>query len=946
MLARREAELIKEGEKGKDTKFMNQLLAETFFDRTIEGIKGIRRRLSHKNRVAQYLADMTASPPSSESDDYYSTEEAPVDQGPDTLEPFRRYISELSPLTTEEFNGAKLQTICDNIGSLKSEDLLMRLELYLRETFPPSRKERKGAKDLAPPKNKREARRAEYAKVQDLWRKDRTRCWKTVEADQLEQNTALPEEVMVPYWKTIMTRNTGLAPRLSRQAVVMDELWRPVSALEIRRAYPERNTAPGPDGMTARMLRSIPLPVLVRIFNIILVCGALPRCLTESRTTLIPKKKGATEPGDFRPITISPVLVRTLHKVLANRLKIIPLDERQRAFREVNGCSDNIFLLDMALRYHRLKHKQMFLTSIDIAKAYDSVTFEALEEVLHAKGLPTPMVDYIMRVYESSTTRLEHGMWRSAPIHPSCGVKQGDPMSCILFNCVIDIMLARIPDDVGVNIDSLHVNIMAFADDMIFMAETQKGMQDLLDVAADYLYTAGLEPNANKCASIAVRTIPKEKKVAIDPKITFQIRGRAIPTLRRSSEWVYLGVPFTPEGRVLNNIRSTLDTKLAKLTKAPLKPQQRLWILRNSVIPSMLYLLTTGAIHIGTLRAMDKNIRQAVRRWLNLPPDCVNAYFHADVSDGGLGIPSLRWIAPLQRGRRLEELKTSSYIYGTTADSFLLKELEVVKRRLTEGSTTYNNSRQIGARWASLLFKSADGKGLRESNRVKHQHNWVKEGTRFLSGRDYLNSIKLRINALPTRSRTTRGRRRDRLCRAGCGTPETLNHILQQCHRTHGMRVRRHDQIIKYVARGLANRNFRVEVEEARTADSGHRKPDIVASRDGHCLVLDAQVVSEQSNLDDANARKIAKYEQDNELIAGILASHDASTIQVLGITLNCRGVWSGKASDSLTSAGVLRSQDMKILSSRVIIGSLAEWWQFDRSTSARPGRVQRTGVG
>ena len=125
--------------------------------------------------------------------------------------------------------------------------------------------------------------------------------------------------------------------------------------------------------------------------------------MTESRTTLIPKKKNAADPGDYRPITISPVLVRTLHKAIANRLKVIKLDERQRAFRDVDGCSDNIYLLDLALRYHRQKHKQLYLTSIDIAKVYDWITFEALEEVMYAKGFPPPLVDYIMEVHESST---------------------------------------------------------------------------------------------------------------------------------------------------------------------------------------------------------------------------------------------------------------------------------------------------------------------------------------------------------------------------------------------------------------------------------------------------------------------------------------------------------------------------------------------------------------
>lgn len=75
---------------------------------------------------------------------------------------------------------------------------------------------------------------------------------------------------------------------------------------------------------------------------------------------LIPKKSNAKEPGDFRPITVSSAIIRTLHKIFALRLrKSVALDERQRAFRPTDGCSDNIFLLDLALRYHFQKHKSL-----------------------------------------------------------------------------------------------------------------------------------------------------------------------------------------------------------------------------------------------------------------------------------------------------------------------------------------------------------------------------------------------------------------------------------------------------------------------------------------------------------------------------------------------------------------------------------------------------------
>ena len=60
---------------------------------------------------------------------------------------------------------------------------------------------------------------------------------------------------------------------------------------------------------------------------------------------------------------------------------------------------------------------------------------------------------------------------------------------------------------------------------------------------------------------------------------------------------------------------------------------------------------------IGALKSVDITVRKSVRRWLNLLHDVPNAYFHAPVAEGGLGIPSLRWIAPLFRKNRLTTIR-------------------------------------------------------------------------------------------------------------------------------------------------------------------------------------------------------------------------------------------------------------------------------------------------
>ena len=407
-----------------------------------------------------------------------------------------------------------------------------------------------------------------------MWKKGPSRCVQRILSDQLELEEGVPQEIMEPFWKAIFSVNTGLAPTLKKETPDMDRLWYPIKAAEIRSAFPTMSTAAGPDRVTAKTLRETNISVLEIIFNLFLYSNGVPEYLYESRTILLPKKKGAREPENFRPITVSSVILRTFRKVLANRLKAVSLDKRQRGFISTEGGTDNTVLLDLILRFHRERFKSMFMASLDMRKAFDSVTFETIEEVLESKGIPEPMIDYILKMYNVSTTVLQHAGWKSARIHPRCGVKQGDPLSSYIFNFVIDELLKRIPPEIGVDIDGTKVNVLAFADDLVLVASTEVGLQKLIDTTADFLYTCGLEANAGKCVTIAMRNVPKQKKTVIDQKCSFNIRGTKMYALKRSDDWKYLGLHFTPEGRAIVEVRGQLDHKIGLITKAPLKPQQ------------------------------------------------------------------------------------------------------------------------------------------------------------------------------------------------------------------------------------------------------------------------------------------------------------------------------------------------------------------------------------
>lgn len=950
LLARQEARLVLQG-----SKFLNQDLLPSFPGRTLESIKGQRRKAQHKALVIELIEEMRPQfALGQQSDKRDSDPSAPslspsISSPPDpcasdlTSDKVRsatiESIEALARCESTKFNLDRLEVICQSLRLWNLDRIYEEISLYLLDTFPiktPSRKinlESGGSGPIP----RRKARRAEYSRVQNLWKKNRSNCLRGLLKDKRTASVP-PEDIMIPFWERIMTRPNTATPgiKVDRRSTLTD-LWSSVVPREIKDAFPPMGSSPGPDGFSAKDIRAIPLGILARIFNIFILCGRLPQHLLKSKTTLIPKKEGASDPGQFRPITVSSIFVRTFHKILANRMsRTMKLDSRQKAFRPVDGCSENIFLMDFVLRYCRQNFKPLFMASLDVAKAFDSVTHNTILDTLRSAGVPTPMIEYLAGTYERSVTRLCCSDWQSHDIHPTCGVKQGDPLSPMIFNLVVDRLFGQLPPEVGLKLGGVSLNAMGFADDLVLIATTSRGLQLMLDITANYLQQCGLSVNASKCFTVALRNVPKEKKSVVDAKRVFRCLGRPIPALKRADEWKYLGVPFTPEGRLMGRPLDKLKEDLSVVAAAPLKPQQRLYALRTVILPSLYHQLVLGRTNVSLLNKLDTVMRSSVRKWLALPHDVPSAYFHADVKDGGLSLPSLRWIIPLQRFHRLRRLRAVEDAEVPQAmKDFVQLEVRRMEQRLTDHGQAITTMTQYKKRQAKLLYKSNDGRPLERSRDVICQHRWITDGNLFLSGRDFVNMNKLRINAIPLRSRMARGRVQDRHCRAGCNDAETLHHVLQICHRTHAARIKRHDACVDYLVRHLSEK-FTVIKEPKYTTSVGILKPDLLIRWDTSAAVVDAQVVGERAVLEHAHQAKIDKYKI---LENAIKAKSSVDRVEFTSLTLSSRGLWSKSSLEHLIKLGLLKTKDAKTLSTRVLIGGLHAINIFNRTTAVLPRR-------
>ncbi|KAK8767523.1 hypothetical protein V5799_005693 [Amblyomma americanum] len=157
---------------------------------------------------------------------------------------------------------------------------------------------------------------------------------------------------------------------------------------------------------------------------------------------------------------------------------------------------------------------------------------------------------------------------------------------------------------------------------------------------------------------------------------------------------------------------------------------------------------------------------------------------------------------------------------------------------------------------------------------------WSIEGTSLLSGKEFVNVMKLRFNALPCLSRTKRCRDVVKQCRAGCLEDEVLGHVLQRCKRTNHARLRRHDVMVHYLARSLKEKDWNVREVPVFFTSFGRQIPDLVLKREGQAVILDVQVVGQRVDLEDAHAAKRAKY--NNQDLHAQIADHPVIVMTAL----------------------------------------------------------------
>ena len=102
-------------------------------------------------------------------------------------------------------------------------------------------------------------------------------------------------------------------------------------------------------------------------------------------------------PSEFRPICVSSVFLRAIHKVIANRLQpLVELSEFQLAFQRRDGLFEATSTLHTLLRNKIQYVKPLSPACLDLSRAFDTVSISSILRAAFKSGLP-PLCSAIYR---------------------------------------------------------------------------------------------------------------------------------------------------------------------------------------------------------------------------------------------------------------------------------------------------------------------------------------------------------------------------------------------------------------------------------------------------------------------------------------------------------------------------------------------------------------------
>lgn len=361
----------------------------------------------------------------------------------------------------------------------------------------------------------------------------------------------------------------------------------------------EGNKSPGPEGFNMGFfktcwpfLKQDLMDCVKEFFDFVI----LPKAVTTSFLTLVPKVNNPSNLDDFRPICFIGSLYRILEKFLALRLKKVIgklVSKCQMAFVPGRNMLDGVEVVNEFLDLAKRNKMGCMMVKVNFEKAYDCLSWEYLRLLLRIMGFGSKWMSWMEALVSNSSLSILINGSPTRYFIVSRGLRQGDSLSLFLFLLVAEgltammVKASNLGDFVGFNLGPhLHVEILQFEDDTLLIGDgSRNNLWSIKAILRGFELVSGLRVNLSKSRFVGFN---------IEDDLV-QAASTFLNCLVGSSKFSFLGIPVGVNHRqqeVWNPILSRLRRRLDSWSLKHLFIGRRV-VLLNSVLSSIpLYLFS------------------------------------------------------------------------------------------------------------------------------------------------------------------------------------------------------------------------------------------------------------------------------------------------------------------------------------------------------------------
>lgn len=627
------------------------------------------------------------------------------------------------------------------------------------------------------------------------------------------------------------------------------------------------------------------------------------------------------------------------------------------------------FVLQGRLDDARTGGGELCVGFLDYANAFGSVAHQALFDAVRGAGAGEAFTAIVEDLYRANTTCVVAAEGITEPINIGAGLRQGCPLSGLLFNMVVDPIIRAVQGG-----DRQH-NILAYADDLTLPAGDPATLQRRLNVVTALSAQLGLRLKPAKC-----RTLHLSGRYPVGTRpTTFTIGSDLVPALADYEGHQFLGRPVG--FRVLPD-QTTVDEAIhlgRKLLSSVLTPWQRLDAIKSFLYPALNFAMRVGLASKGEWHRVDEELRPLIKKTLDMPARASNEYVYGSALAGTAGIPiaaelsdicrvdgafKLLTSADLEvRERAREELgrvvsrrlrrpaeteDEEAYLSGDTEGDFrqtatqlqsVWTQARKASRRLSVAWELFDQVARITCGEASVSIRSRNklirtlrANLCRDRDRILQgkpsqgkvmecvaadpANSYFMRSGRYTRFMDWRFIHRARLNLLPLNGARAWAPAADKRCRR-CGyAEETLPHVLCHCMRQSRAMTERHNAIVARVKKAALGR-FTV-IGENQVVGLPSLRPDLVLARGEEALILDVCCPFENRAQAFQEARR-TKEEKYAPLQRHLLQRFQR--VSVDSIIVGCLGTWdpdNDRVVRRLCSRSYLRTMKRRCVSDAV----------------------------